>query len=372
VLPPAAGSRDPPERHQGDWGWSASVWPTTNREHYLAEGGIIRSKVPPGKSGPYIFGKDGIQQMPTTNLPSTTKSEPTGLFADGPCCLQALVQIDDFRDDWRENTLRNTALYLKKRAAGGDRWKTEVYTFNQTFFREPLPHDDVTAIIKSVSKNKATFTCDESPLREHCDRKLCRQRKYGIGLGKNDADFFSQLGKLSKLTVDPPIWYWETAGGRTLELTTEELQSPRMFQKRCMETLNHMPPLLSVDAWAKLIDTTLTHVIEIDVPHDSSDEGVIWEFLEECCTGHVQARSESDITQRKPWTDPETGITKFRMQDFQHFLQQKRFYSAGTRRSRLVGLFHKRGAEPGRLKDPKRTRVWVIKGFRAGGPPDIG
>ena len=51
------------------------------------------------------------------------------------------------------------------------------------------------------------------------------------------------FGTLSKFESDPPIWFLDVEDGR-LELETEDLQNQQRFQRKCMNALNRMPPVL--------------------------------------------------------------------------------------------------------------------------------
>lgn len=299
-------------------------------------------------------------------------------FADGPVCLQILAKSGGFGEGSRNVLLANAATY--SRLKGGE-WKDRLYQINQTICSPPLGRDEVDGILVSYNRRGKAYLyqCTTEPLKSHCDGALCRERPYGVGrtqnagskkrddsgeeTGETVTESFPRLGQLRKLLVDPPVWFWDTDDGRTLELTTEELQSPRLFQKKCMETLNHMPTLPNQNAWTTFVSQALATAIEIDAPDDSSDEGQVWELLDKFCTGRVQARDRKEIHSGKPWTD-EQGVTWFRLRDFQVFLDQKHFKSEQAKTHRLATLFHKRGMEHKfDVIGGKGGNLWGVKAF---------
>ena len=63
----------------------------------------------------------------------------------------------------------------------------------------------------------------------HCDKQLCKTRKYGIGT----QSMFPQLSDLQIVELDPKIFRLNVDGER-VELKAEELQEQRLFVRACM------------------------------------------------------------------------------------------------------------------------------------------
>jgi hypothetical protein len=60
----------------------------------------------------------------------------------------------------------------------------------------------------------------------------------------------------------PPVWFLDVSkdGGinyDTIELTTEQLQSPRGFQKCCLEQASYMPVVATQTIWQQIIEIAL-------------------------------------------------------------------------------------------------------------------
>ena len=108
-----------------------------------------------------------------------------------------------------------------------------------------------------------------------------------------------------------------------MELTTDELQSPRLFQNRCMEALNTMPILPKMDEWQVIMAKLLSEVNEVEVPVEATPAGQLWQLLEDFCTSRVRARNASELLLGKPWDHD--GTVYFRMKDFMEFLDRRKF-----------------------------------------------
>jgi len=303
-------------------------------------------------------------------------------FADGPPCLQQLAANGSFTEGSRNILLYNAAIYCLRRAAtDGSDHSARLHEINATLCRPPASRPEVDGIAASASKKRSyRYQCKNEPLASHCDGKMCRLRPYGVGrdgqgdgggTGRGDGgvknESFPRLGQLRMLKTVPPIWFWDTMSGRTIELTTEELQSPRLFQKRCMECIKQCPTMPSQQGWQTLVNQAMSTCLDIEAPEDASDEGQVWEQLEKFCTGKVQAQGKKEILLGKPWTDPDTRVTWFRLSDFKRHLDQQRFRGDMMKTNNLSALFHKRGLEKDYFtldkKGNKGANVWGVQSF---------
>jgi hypothetical protein len=242
-------------------------------------------------------------------------------FADGPPCLQALCQ-SGFPNGTRNNGLYNIGVYLKK--AKPDDWKNELDVFNHRYMQPALLMSEVLGTIKSISKKDYAYQCHQQPLVSHCNSALCRTRKFGVGGGNGNGTSgrFPTLEGLIKIATEPPLWVW-TIEGKKVQLTTNELQNPIEFQKRCMETICMMPLVPSRPVWTAAVQHAMETVTIVEAPPDASDSGQFWEHVESFCTGRAQALSKKEIVLGKPCT--EAGRTYFRMSDLIAYLNRKKF-----------------------------------------------
>ena len=78
------------------------------------------------------------------------------------------------------------------------------------------------------------------------------------------------MHSLTKFKTDPPIWFLDVDGGGRLELTTDDLQIQKRFQRRCIDCLNIMPTKIKENDWASMVNTLLEKCNIIEAPPDSS------------------------------------------------------------------------------------------------------
>lgn len=300
-------------------------------------------------------------------------------FHDGPVCLQRIAEEDGWVDGQWQTLMFSAAIYCRRSA--GNQWKEKLYQIHSQVSPRPETVEDIESVIQSVSRKPAyRYKCKQEPLVSHCDGSLCRTRPFGVGRdgshdqgdgggdgagGEKQNETFPRLGQLRKLLTDPPVWFWDTVAGRTIQLNTAELQSPRLFQMRCMEVMNNMPIMPNSNTWTTFVNQAMGRVLEIEAPPDASDEGQLWEMLEKFCTGRVQAQSRKEILLGKPWTSE--GTTWFRMQDFKKYCDKNRFKSRVLDSNLLGAYFHTRGLKKQSTlldaKTKKSANIWGVSEF---------
>ena len=78
------------------------------------------------------------------------------------------------------------------------------------------------------------FKCNEDPMCNHCDKNLCRTRKFGIG---GDA-VFPTLSDLQKVELDEP-YYWVNVDGERVKLDNiDYLMEQRLFRRTVAKQIN--------------------------------------------------------------------------------------------------------------------------------------
>ena len=237
-------------------------------------------------------------------------------LSDGPPCLEHMIE-EGIAQGMRNEVLANIAKYLKK--AIPDNWRSRMEEINKDNLHPSLLSEELKVIIKSIGSKDYFYSCNKVPLKGFCDRITCKSRKYGCG---NESDFPVLTG-LVKYDTLPPTWFVEVEEGGRVELTTEDLQNQIRFQRRCIETLNIMPPTIKPEQWRSLLQLLLEKLAIITVPRDASSVGQLLDFLEAFCTSKVQARVKEEILLGKPWLD--AGFHYFRMGDFLAYLERHKF-----------------------------------------------
>jgi hypothetical protein len=256
-------------------------------------------------------------------------------FPDGPPCLQTLVQIG-LPVGSRNNGLYNIGVYLRR--ARPDAWEDELQKYNHQYLQPPLTVAEVGGVVKSLRRKDYFYSCSKQPIAAHCNASLCRTRKWGVGGGSSGR--FPTLGQLYKLMVDPPLWRWEIDGVK-IELSTEELLSAHLFQRKCLERLNLVLQVPSKQVWESAVHAAVSTVIVTEAPADASAEGQFFEMLEKFCLGRAQAQSLEEIVLGKPHTFE--GRTYFRMQDLVGFLNRAKFFEFRT--PKIAAILQEHGGQ---------------------------
>jgi hypothetical protein len=248
-------------------------------------------------------------------------------LSHGPPCLQHLIQ-QGFPDGTRNIGLFQLGIYAQK--AFGDEWRKRIEEFNQQYMQPPLNVGEVTTIVRSLEKKEYNYACKKPPICNHCNSSICRTRKFGVGEGAGLPEF----GTLTKINSDPPVWFLNVADGGRLELSTDDLQSPVRFQKRCMDVLNIMPTLPKRQEWQAIIGALMENVNVVDVPVENTPRGRMMQYLEEFCVNRGTEDAEG-LLRGLVWNNG--GQHHFRLKDFQEYLNRKKFFDLDS--GQLVAAF---------------------------------
>jgi hypothetical protein len=250
--------------------------------------------------------------------------------------------------------------------AYGSSKKTEannwVQALNRLACHPQLDHAEVKKITSSNTKKKWHYGCKGAHLKPYCDAALCRLRPYGVGRQDAvDTATFPQFIRLRKLQGhNEAVWFWDLEDGRSLKLSTEELQSPRMFQKRCLESLDIFPAVPTNVAWQKFVAEALQNVVIKELPEDASDEGQLGEALERFLGGTLQAKSKDELLIDKPWNNGE-GITWFTLRSFLRYLFTQQIRNKLVNPNGVGVWLRSIGALEDRFTiKSKKPRVWGV------------
>lgn len=242
-------------------------------------------------------------------------------LSDGPPCLQHLCEVG-FPEGQRNNGFFALATFCKKKY--GSKWKEMLEEYNRRYFSPPRPADEVADVMKRIGDKDYNYRCTDVPLCNFCNVTLCRQRKFGVGGGGE----YPVLSGLSKLDSDPPLWFVDIEDTR-VELTTDQLQNYRFFQKACMEQITTMFMPVTQGDWAMMVGDVMQNALIIEAAPEMSTEGYFRELLEEFCTNRHRGRQREDLQLGKPWEDEEVGRHYFRLTDLMDFLDRNGFRTWG-------------------------------------------
>ena len=275
-------------------------------------------------------------------------------------CLRSLMSMGIF-EGGRNRAAFHLGVFLQK--AFPQDWKSKLEEHNAKDFTPPLTASEVVAIQNTLEKKEYQYLCKEEPMSSHCNQSVCRTMKHGIGVGS-----MPTISGLSVILSEPRLWFVDI-GGRRLELTTDELQTPRLFQRACMEQLNFMPTKLKDNLWEEQINGLLENCNEINVPEELTYKGQFVSLLETYCTGRVQAQTFEEIMLGKPFTETEESKTYFRLESLMEFMRQKKFdnYTRAQVQERLKEINNGDSSSIKNFKTStgawKSVRVWNIPEF---------
>lgn len=242
---------------------------------------------------------------------------------DGPPCLQFLVK-EGFPEGVRNKGLFNMAVYAKK--VDPDNWRPQVEEYNNKFMKPPLSPKEVLVVIDSVNRKEYSYSCTKEPICSHCNKQVCRGRKYGIGL---EGIGMPKLGSLSKLDCDPPIWFLDTEDGGRITCSTDELSSPSSFQKVCMAQLSTMPPIFKRETWHTIVSVLFENITVIPVPKEATASGRLLIHLSDFLALRPNSEDDTEIL-RRGGVYVNEGYVHFRLQDFVEYLERKKFNLFGA------------------------------------------
>jgi len=237
-----------------------------------------------------------------------------------PPCVQTLVSLGGVSDS-RNKFMMHVVVAIKKERP--DDWEEAVDEFNRRYINPPLSSSELAeTVIKSHRRKDYGFLCNEPPMVNFCDKDRCRKCKFGIGGGGGAPSFFPTLTGMTIMLSDPRLYYVNVDGKR-LELTLEELNSPREFQKKCLQELSRRPDVMKDQEWGVLINGLMAESTEVEVRPELTTKGEFIEHLQEFCTSRVRAMAPEELVMGKPWTNK--GMTSFKIQGLMEFLKRKDF-----------------------------------------------
>jgi len=283
-------------------------------------------------------------------------------FTDGPYCLEVMAAQGKIRDN-RNITMFAVGVYC--RLKWPDDWKKHHEEYNRMLCDPALEATEIVNIQRSLEKKPTYFyQCDVCPLKDFCDKNVCKTRPYGVG---NQAPDMPNVGGLTILLSEPRLYFMDV-DGRRMQLNTEQLQNQSLWQRQCMEQLSMMPPTLKAQKWQQMVNDLMSKSVKQEVPEEMTIKGQFKELLRVYCTSRIRAMAPEEMEMGKPWT--EEGYTRFTIAGIMQFLKNRGFneYTRAEVQERLKemnGGQECHGHHAIRKADGKRStlRVWWVPAF---------
>lgn len=266
---------------------------------------------------------DRAENMRLTELPQVVISadrDPGGLLADGPPCLQHILNRGGFGEGERNEGLFNVAVYLRKRY--GDTWGSHLLKYNMEMCDPPLSASEVVALEKAVNRKDYGYRCQQAPIKPFCQRRTCLARAYGVGQGADEAG--AEITGLTKYDSGSPatVRWGMTIGGGRIIVDTATLYDPSAFNRACMAVINRIPVSMPPARWRKNLDELLQKADVVHLPEDASPIGQTWLWVVQFLTQKAHARTFDEILTGRPYH--EDGKVYFRSQDLFQYLRANR------------------------------------------------
>lgn len=238
---------------------------------------------------------------------------------DGPPCLNRLLLQKPSTN--RNILLANCAVYWRK--ADPEHWEEKLEETNRTWFAEPLASGEVEAIKKSYAKKEYRYQCKVQPLVSICNALACKKCRFGVGYNESIITPHS----VTKINTSPPLWFLTvtTSTGKQvrLELTAEELQSQRLFQRKCMEVANDMPALVKQSEWEDIVREQIKNAEMLDVGVANTPVGLFCDLLNDFLYNRAKSENFDDVARGVPFKDADHYF--FRARDLWDHLDRNRF-----------------------------------------------
>ena len=148
---------------------------------------------------------------------------------------------------------------------------------------------------------------------DHCDKKLCLTRPYGI----KGQSLFPDLSDLQLINLDNPYYYVNVDGERVKLKETAYLQEQRLFQRAVMEQAHKVPPTLKKNEFTGMVKTLFANMEIVEPPKGSSKVEQLLDHLEDYCTDRTASgATKEDMMLGNVWTHE--GVHHFIFREFFH------------------------------------------------------
>jgi hypothetical protein len=213
----------------------------------------------------------------------------------------------------------------------------------------------VQQIIRNINKKEYYYTCKNPPLCNHCDKKTCVKREFGVTFGKSEGELFPIDNITKCVSKDSVRWYAEHQGKR-IELTTEQLLSPQQMQKVFAEKFTVIIITGKQRDWhERLQELMQTCDLQVD-PDDASRQGQFENLVNNFFSASRPARNVDEIIKGNSYVEKDKIY--FRSEDLFNYLTIRRFNQTPHE---VWSWLKELGAEECRKTiRKKQVRLWTL------------
>ena len=222
---------------------------------------------------------------------------PQSEFSDGPPCIELMAINKIPENGGRNNAMFHFSVYAKKKWPA--EWKTKLTMFNADATVSPLTENELDIVKNQHAKKDWGYKCNDTPMCNLCDKKLCRSRKYGIG----EEIVFPALTDLQKIKLEKPYYYLNVDGERLYLENVKYLKQQNLFQEACMEQLDFKPPTVKPKDWDAIINPLMKNHEPVEPPEGVTTQDQLQNHLEEFCLNRHVGTEMSDLKLGGVWTN---------------------------------------------------------------------
>lgn len=271
------------------------------------------------------------------------------VLPEGPPCLNYIFGERAKLSELRNDTMFNVAVYLKKTSP--DNIEANLQRVNK-LFGDPLPEKEVANIAKSIERSDYRYTCSKTPLCNYCNSKLCKQKKYGVGV----KDFIPDNRTLVQIKTVPPIWFL-TIDGVEISLSSEQLDTFTLFNRRVMEVTRAQFPIIKQSEWHEQKALLLKNSTDIEIPKEMTPIGQFVELVNNY--KNTASKNRDDLFKGTPFLD-NLGNLVLRMGDLKAYVEQEKFRELRPNEILSVIKQNLRATKYEAHKDNSFIRCWCI------------
>jgi len=189
-------------------------------------------------------------------------------YSDAPFCIQMILLTGALAEnDGRNCFLFSAAIYLKKKYREDFRGLLDEMN---GCLEAPLEEKEVTSIYSSVTdkeKNWDNYWCKKSPCADYCDKRLCKQREFGVGRDKGNhltgADSWGELTKVVDTADEAQYYIWqirvkEGEDYRPVRIDcVDDFENQAKIRTACRRDLHWSPNVVKQADWIDITNRSM-------------------------------------------------------------------------------------------------------------------
>jgi hypothetical protein len=258
-------------------------------------------------------------------------------YGDAPYCIQSILLNGALAEtDGRNNFLFAVALYMK--LAQKDGFERLLQEANGCL-EEPLDEGEVHTIYASATSKDWPLPgwCKKEPLCSYCDKKLCKERTYGVGRGKNSYVTNVEFGKVVRMLAEKPYYLWEVRAEGMEEYKRiriddeDDFFNQRVVQRACIRHLNTVMSTMKQSAWEEKIAPYVDRIEDVEIPKgtDTTEMSTLRRLFTRYLT-HSPAHYSAPHGLLSGQVYRADGCSYFDAEGFKTFLSLERFSLRGV------------------------------------------